>query len=155
MDCGKAYSAKSLLRLHEKTHSDNPDFKCTHCPKSYTFSHQLVAHTRTHTGEKPYSCTVSNCDESFASAAQRNRHIKSRHEEAARTAIKKEVKDFPCNNCGRIFHCKRLLSNHIKIHEGIREFKCEYCPKAFITKSDQKKHERVHTGEKREYQTPT
>lgn len=145
MDCGKKVSSRSLLRIHQKSHSDNPELKCTYCEKTYSFSHQLVAHVRSHTGERPYLCTVSNCDESFVSAAQRNRHVRSRHGEDA-GGKKKEVKDFPCGTCGRIFHCKRLLSNHNKIHEGIRDFKCTYCTKAFITKSDQKKHERIHTG---------
>lgn len=141
--CSKQFRHINHLKTHEKLHMGRPQFQCTECDKAFLYNHLLAAHMRLHTGEKPYVCAV--CDEAFALAAQRQRHIKTTHQQIK---VEKVQTSFTCDECGRLFRDRRLFANHLKIHSGDRPYKCEHCDKAFITQSDCKKHLRIHTGEK-------
>ena len=53
-----------------------------------------------------------------------------------------------CDLCGKKFHSKTYLKQHIKVvHEGqewAKNFICEFCSKAFISNSQLKKHVSFH-----------
>ncbi|KAH8869360.1 Zinc finger protein 329, partial [Schistosoma japonicum] len=68
--CGKSYSVKSSIRLHEATHT--LPFYCEDCGKRFSRPWLRDIHRRTHTGEKPYECTV--CGRRFADRSNMRAH---------------------------------------------------------------------------------
>ncbi|CAI2736772.1 unnamed protein product [Schistosoma spindalis] len=68
--CGKSYSVKSSIRLHEATHT--LPFHCQDCGKRFSRPWLRDIHYRTHTGEKPYECTI--CGRRFADRSNMRAH---------------------------------------------------------------------------------
>ncbi|CAH8599047.1 unnamed protein product [Schistosoma turkestanicum] len=68
--CGKSYSVKSSIRLHEATHT--LPFYCQDCGKRFSRPWLRDIHRRTHTGEKPYECTI--CGRRFADRSNMRAH---------------------------------------------------------------------------------
>jgi len=54
-------------------------FQCTLCPKNFTRGHALKVHLRTHTDEPPFVCTV--CGKAFARQNDRKRHERSHYDD--------------------------------------------------------------------------
>ncbi|XP_074542189.1 uncharacterized protein LOC141802549 [Halichoeres trimaculatus] len=57
-------------------------------------------------------------------------------------------KAFSCRVCGKRYHQKRSLANHMRLHSEGHFFSCSFCEKTFPWKRDLLNHMRVHTGEK-------
>lgn len=49
--CGKAFSQKTSVKVHVRTHTREKPYECNHCGKSFGTSYHIV-HKRMHTGEK-------------------------------------------------------------------------------------------------------
>ncbi|CAL4105601.1 unnamed protein product, partial [Meganyctiphanes norvegica] len=62
--CEKAFSDKTNLVRHLRTHTGEKTYKCNYCDKDFSYNSDLELHLRTHTGEKPYQC--SQCDKAFS-----------------------------------------------------------------------------------------
>ena len=71
--CDKAFSDKSNLKRHLRTHSDEKPCQCRQCGKSFLLNSQLISHMRTHTGEKPYQCM--QCGKIFSNIGNLKRHM--------------------------------------------------------------------------------
>ena len=55
-----------------------------------------------------------------------------------------------CDECGKIFTCKRNLTDHTKrIHQKERNFVCPNCPKSFFCKTELASHIRTHDNSKK------
>ncbi|KAM4049258.1 uncharacterized protein ACNLHF_007669 [Anomaloglossus baeobatrachus] len=133
--CGKCFTQKSALILHEIIHKGNP-FSCSECGKCFSYKSHLVVHLNTHMGEKSYSCPI--CGKHFIQNADFYDHIKTHRRE----------KSFSCSECGKCFIQKSKLDMHIKTHTGEKPFSCSECGKCFIEKSQLDMHIKTHTGEK-------
>ncbi|XP_077545503.1 uncharacterized protein LOC144158478 isoform X2 [Haemaphysalis longicornis] len=55
---------------------------------------------------------------------------------------------FICTVCKEIFHTKRSLKDHTRLHTGRNIHVCSTCNKRFTFRSALARHERVHSGEK-------
>ncbi|XP_056388377.1 oocyte zinc finger protein XlCOF7.1-like [Hyla sarda] len=135
-ECGKHFTKKSSLVMHEKIHRGERPFACLECGKSFTKKSNLSVHERIHTGEKPFSC--SECGKHF-----KRKSILSVHER-----IHTDVCPFSCSECGKQFKRKSSLYAHEKIHRDERPFSCLECGKCFRQKQDLTVHQRRHRGEK-------
>ncbi|XP_028267971.1 oocyte zinc finger protein XlCOF8.4-like [Parambassis ranga] len=60
----------------------------------------------------------------------------------------KQLKQFECLFCGKIFNYLSSLKDHIRRHSGEKPFSCSVCGKRFAQKTYLKLHQRVHSGEK-------
>ncbi|NWS79110.1 ZN180 protein, partial [Crotophaga sulcirostris] len=50
--CGRAFSRRSSLVVHQRSHLEQKPFLCLDCPKSFTCSYQLIRHQQVHGEEK-------------------------------------------------------------------------------------------------------
>ncbi|XP_068115138.1 oocyte zinc finger protein XlCOF7.1-like [Hyperolius riggenbachi] len=134
-ECEKSYSRKSLLVVHQRTHTGEYIVYCPECGKCFSEKTQLLKHQRIHTEVRPFTC--SQCGKCFSQNKVLLRHQRSHTGE----------RPFSCLECGKGFTLKTSLLTHQRIHTGERPFPCTECGRGFITKSALVVHHRSHTGE--------
>ncbi|XP_068999825.1 oocyte zinc finger protein XlCOF29 [Embiotoca jacksoni] len=59
-----------------------------------------------------------------------------------------KIKEFKCQDCGKIFLRKQNLNLHKRIHSGEKPYHCDVCGKAFTQRQNLTVHKRSHTGER-------
>ncbi|XP_051798978.1 zinc finger protein 239-like isoform X1 [Acanthochromis polyacanthus] len=134
--CGKSFSQRSSLTEHLKYHTGEKPYVCGTCKKGFIRRTHLTAHMRCHTGEKPYVCNI--CGKRFSSSSAHNRHM----------AVHKMVKPYSCGTCGKSFSQRRSLTVHMRCHTGEKPYSCGTCGKSFKHSYQLKAHMRIHTAEK-------
>ncbi|KAF7405983.1 hypothetical protein HZH68_005352 [Vespula germanica] len=142
--CTKVYSTPHHLKVHERSHTGQRPYRCTHpkCKKSFSTGYSLKAHLRTHTGEKPYKCPNEACNKSFKTSGDLLKHV--------RTHTGERPFMCPFEGCGRSFTTSNIRKVHVRTHTGERPYKCTQpkCGKAFASATNYKNHIRIHSGEK-------
>ncbi|KAM4642401.1 uncharacterized protein O3C94_016735 isoform 2-T2 [Discoglossus pictus] len=134
--CGKCFREKSKLVRHERLHTGEKPFECSQCGKCFCQKSGLVIHQRIHTGEKPFVCSL--CGKSFREKSKLDDHQR----------IHTGEKPFACSDCGKYFTQKSQLIVHQRIHVGEQPFVCSECGKCFTAQSNLARHKKIHTGEK-------
>ena len=139
-ECDATFAIERLLTEHmERLH--NPDrqrkYKCEECGKSFFHPGDLRNHKRyihNPKDNKKYYCKP--CDKSFVQPGGLYIHNQSMHED----------KQFKCDDCGKTFGLKVILTRHMYRHTGVKPFKCEQikCEFSFQSPSALKKHSLMH-----------
>lgn len=153
------------IRLHgvlEKRYLNKLD--CLVCGESFAKSDKLVAHLRTHAAMESYVCSVKSCDEHFDTIERLKSHLTSHptstenrrrcpkcsryYNESSFAGHHCVENIFCCEQCGKQFKHRGMLTEHLNRHTGNRRHQCKYCPQAFFSVFGRLKHERIHTGER-------
>ncbi|XP_063837093.1 zinc finger protein 675-like isoform X1 [Ostrinia nubilalis] len=168
--CGKCFLLIERLRVHVQMHSENA-IKCDSCDKILPTKQALKSHIRYAHEKKLYACSICNeafptyrkrlqhfveghgraplslqcdqCDKTFSSNSNLNHHVKYKH-----LMVHREAK-YTCEDCGRKFKTKRVLTGHMLVHSGEKNFECEVCKKKFGRLSSLKEHLKIHRNDKR------
>src|SRR5277367_97956 len=70
--CGKRFTRRSHLNIHDRSHSGKKPFKCAECGQRFTEKSHLTRHLRIHTGETPYQCR--HCPKKFKRSSDFRQH---------------------------------------------------------------------------------
>ncbi|XP_041983700.1 zinc finger protein 91-like isoform X2 [Aricia agestis] len=150
-ECGKAFVAPSLLRLHMTAHSNTRDYYCVECDKSFKSEiglkqHYKIAATHANTAELSFGCDL--CDRKFRCRRDLERHKNREH---------LQRRPFQCDKCEKSYLSLWSMSEHKRrAHEGYKrpfDHHCPMCDRVFDRSTTMRMHIRTHTGE-RPYKCP-
>ena len=130
--CGRAFSIKFQLILHNRIHTGERPYRCDVCGKSFTTPQGLKFHEVVHTKIKAFKCNL--CGEAFTLQSNLNRHC----------SIHTGQRPFQCDLCGKSFVQKVHLVRHQRIHTGEKPYQCYHCGKKFSDPSTLHKHKVRH-----------
>lgn len=143
--CGKKFVNFNVMKRHKEIHKEH--VQCDVCQK-YVKPVFLERHMDEHndqsdgkkkTAKKVFKCNKCDYETNFPlclEAHENRRHLK--------------IRPYKCEVCGKDFHARNHLSEHMKSHRDGNEYRktCSICGNLFANSQCLKKHMRIHTGER-------
>ncbi|XP_018419915.1 PREDICTED: zinc finger protein 585A-like [Nanorana parkeri] len=105
IQCGKSFTRKSSLIVHQRVHTGEKRFMCTQCGKRFSLKSSLVRHLRIHVTKTANICP--DCGKCFTRYSSLFQHQK----------VHNGVRHFRCRDCGKSFVKTSELVVHQRIHE--------------------------------------
>ncbi|XP_067304795.1 uncharacterized protein [Pseudorasbora parva] len=126
--CNEAFYQSCELTSHKKKiHYSKHGYTCSECGKPFKTFTLLRYHQRVHTAEKPYICSHKHCGKKFSASKSLQNHLEKHHKEgtkgdptnASTTTKKKRTKGtserkYPCSQCNTVFKTSKAHHLHIK-----------------------------------------
>ena len=119
--CSKSFSTPSTLSRHMYSHG-TLKFACDKCSNSYAFSSALERHSYSHRRYPAFKCHFKNCDRSYFSRDELQKHVKV-HDG--------KLWSCPEKGCSYTNLDKRLIKPHMRKHSADKPYKCELCQERF------------------------
>ena len=112
--------------------------------------------------QRRYRCPSDNCNKSYDTQAELNKHHKKSHPPVECPVCKKELptpntldrhmykhrSTLECQYCDKTFAFQSELELHLIKHEDEPTFFCKSCTRSFMRVGDLREHEESHTGKK-------
>ncbi|XP_059056412.1 zinc finger protein 91-like isoform X4 [Achroia grisella] len=142
--CSKIFTNSNKMKTHLRAvHVVKSQlvYKCGYCNKSFQFFHTKEKHIREVHGVNIARIKCQACDRSFLSRSNYTAHMKLNH---------LMLRPHECLQCDKKFAYSAALKEHeIRVHLGLRLYKCDECLKTFKTKKILKQHIRIHNDDRR------
>uniref|UniRef100_A0A673JHX6 Uncharacterized LOC107723481 n=1 Tax=Sinocyclocheilus rhinocerous TaxID=307959 RepID=A0A673JHX6_9TELE len=123
--CSEAFYRSCELTSHKKKcHFSKHGYTCSECGKPFKTFTLLRYHQRVHTEEKPFVCMYKQCGRKFSASKSLQHHLEKHQKEdnqtnASTTTKKKRDKGknerkFPCSQCAAVFKTSKAQLLHIR-----------------------------------------
>ncbi|XP_018336391.1 gastrula zinc finger protein xFG20-1-like isoform X1 [Agrilus planipennis] len=120
--CNKKFPFKSNRDTHIRRHHTNAtsSYTCYHCGESYTSRILLINHIRSkHTLKSQHTRKCQICASIFINQLKLENHMRKEH--GLETGmLKKRMKRYSCEKCGRKYTTERVLRMHVPTCDGIK-----------------------------------
>ncbi len=120
-ECGRRFAAKKNLKQHVKSVHQNVTFSCGKCDKQFSRASNKKRHEQKckqqGTGQSTPSHLCSECQQTFSSVFNLNRHKLERH----------ALVNFPCSKCRRNFARNSYRIEHESKCTGAPIYLCDIC----------------------------
>ena len=134
--CGKMFTTRSILRVHERGHTGEKPFACELCEFRATSVKRVTAHKKRQHENRPKNEVCEICGKGFLLRYQLKEHLNTHA----------DVKTHPCQLCGKVLKNFNSHRRHMIRSHGVG-FTCEICGgNDFGTKTGLLKHKRDKHG---------
>ncbi|XP_053385515.1 uncharacterized protein LOC128550456 [Mercenaria mercenaria] len=133
--CDKSFYDLSVLRVHQRSHTDERPYTCQQCPSRFRTSNARKTHMRTHLLNKQFECHI--CFQGLTTKYCLQQHLK-RHEAAEKMNPSSALYDPNFKS--------KIRQKVIKKMEEKR-FACSFCFRKFTTTRGVYAHQRKYCGQ--------
>ncbi|XP_035918480.1 zinc finger protein 551 [Anopheles stephensi] len=142
-NCTMKFSNKHAMKRHYQVkHVLGKPYACDVCSERFWRKLQLKLHKVRHTGEYPHRC--DHCNQGFVNLKSMRDHRCKRNAQTCADCSKEFARwtelvahrrlehpaEFRCEQCGKLFHTKRNLNLHGRVHRADAERVVYECPHA-------------------------
>ena len=127
-ECDHVSSTPSAHDRHMYKHKQR-NFACDECDQTFAFNSELTAHKYSHRTERSFECMAANCNKTFKSDGELQKHVK-----------KHKGTLWYCDCCKYNTADKRNLQKHMIVHTKKMPHVCGKCGQSFKWYEQLKRH---------------